>query len=68
MSIKSFSIHLLLFSILSTPPYSFSQNADAEKRQAQILKRFPEADLDKDGKLSRAEFQKLKEKRDSNTG
>ena len=66
MSIKTFSIPLLLFSILSIlsiSPCSFSQNADAEKRQAQILKRFPEADLDKDGKLSREEFQKLKEKR-----
>jgi len=60
MSLKTFAFVWLLISI---PPSSFAQNADAEKRQAQILKRFPEADLDKDGKISREEFKKLQVKR-----
>lgn len=51
---------LLLFSL---QPGMFAQDANADERLERMLKRFPEADLDKDGKLSRDEFQKLKEQR-----
>jgi len=60
MSLKTLAAILLLTSLV---PCSSAQNSDAEKRRAQLLKRFPDADLDKDGKLSRDEFKKLKEKR-----
>lgn len=60
MSLKTLPMALLLASIL---PASYAQNADAEKRMAQILKRFPDADLDKNGKLNQEEFKKLQEKR-----
>ena len=60
MSIKTLPVILLLFSL---QPGLHAQNADADERLKRMLKRFPEADLDKDGKLSRDELQKLKEKR-----
>lgn len=60
MSLKtSLFIFLLIFVI----PATYAQNEDADKRMMQILKRFPDADLDKDGKISREEFKKLQEKR-----
>jgi len=40
-----------------------AQDANVDERLERMLKRFPEADLDKDGKLSREEFQKLRERR-----
>lgn len=49
--------------LLSPQPYLFAQSADVDERMQRMLKRFPAADLDKDGKLSRDEIQKFKEKR-----
>lgn len=49
--------------LVSFQPCSIAQDAKGEERLNRLLKRFPESDLNKDGKLSRDELRKLKEKR-----
>ncbi|MFK5922314.1 MAG: alpha/beta hydrolase [Verrucomicrobiota bacterium] len=51
---------LLLFALL---PAAYAQNQGGDERLRQVLKRFPEADLNKDGKLEREELEQYKKKR-----
>ncbi|NOX98483.1 MAG: alpha/beta hydrolase [Verrucomicrobia bacterium] len=44
-------------------PASYAQNPEADERSTRMLKRFPEADLNKDGKLTQEEFRKFREER-----
>jgi acetyl esterase/lipase len=60
-----------LFAILALALTTPISNAQAQQRSeeqlAQILKRFPEADTDKDGKLTTEEFQQFRESMQGNT-
>ena len=61
---------ILLFVILAllvTAPFSNTQAQQrSEEQLAQILKRFPEADTDKNGKLTTEEFEQFRESRQGN--
>ena len=53
--------------MLATAPFSNAQSQQpSEEQLARILKRFPEADTDKDGKLSTEEIQKFSQSRQRN--
>ena len=58
--IKTLPVILLL---ICFQPCSFAQDAEADERLKRMLKRFPESDLNKDGKLTRDEIKKFQEKR-----
>ena len=59
-----------LFAILAlalTAPFSNAQaQQPSEEQLAQMLKRFPEADTDKDGKLIAEEFQQFRQSMQGN--
>ena len=53
-------LSFVLLTLLVTAPFTNAQSQQpSEKQLAQILKRFPEADKDKDGKLSTEEVQQF---------
>ncbi len=56
------SILLLGFILLSVAFSHFALGQDRQQMQKRIIKRFPQADLDGDGKLSAAEFDALSKK------
>ena len=62
---------LLLFvilALLATAPFTNAQaRQPSEEQLAQALKRFPEADKDKDGKLTTEEIQQFRKSRQRNT-
>ncbi len=58
--IKTLSVIPLMVFFVSA---SYAQNPEADERSKRMLKRFPDADLNKDGKLTREEFQKYREER-----
>ncbi len=62
---------ILLFAILALAAAAPFSNAQAqqpsESRLAQILKRFPEADTNKDGKLTKEEAQQFRQSKQRNT-
>ena len=61
---------ILLFAILAllaTAPFSNAQTQEpSEEQRAQTLKRFPEADVNKDGKLTTEEIQQFRQSRQRN--
>lgn len=60
MSIRPCLIAVLLISVVS---YSLAQEQSVEERLKRALKRFPEADANKDGKLTRDELRQFNQKR-----
>ncbi len=57
----------VILTLLATAPFSNAQaQQPSEEQLARILKRFPEADTDKDGKLSTEEIQQFSQSRQRN--
>ena len=53
----------VILALLATAPFSNAQaQQPSEEQLARILKRFPEADTDKDGKLSTEEIEAVRQK------
>ena len=58
----------VILALLATAPFSNAQaQQPSEEQLAKILKRFPEADTDKDGKLTTEEIQQFRQSRQRNT-
>ncbi len=58
----------VILALLATAPFSSAQAQQlSEEQLSRILKRFPEADTDKDGKLSTEEIQQFSQSRQRNT-
>ncbi|WNC72791.1 prolyl oligopeptidase family serine peptidase [Thalassotalea psychrophila] len=58
----------VILALLATAPFSNAQaQQPSEEKLAQILKRFPDADTNKDGKLDTKELQQLRQSRKRNT-
>ena len=54
---------ILVLALATTAPFSNAQaQQPSESRLAELLKRFPEADTDKDGKLSTEEIEAVRQK------
>ena len=57
----------VILALLATSPVTNAQTQQRSDQQlAQMLKRFPEADTDKDGKLTTEEFQQFRQSRQGN--
>lgn len=58
---------LAILVLLATAPFSNAQTQEpSEEQRAQTLKRFPEADVNKDGKLTTEEIQQFRQSRQRN--
>ncbi len=57
----------VILALLATAPFSNAQaQQPSEEQLAKILERFPEADTDKDGKLTTEEIQQFRQSRQGN--
>lgn len=59
----SFNTLWVIFLLGGLQLNSFAQNTQVDERSKRMLIRFPEADLNKDGKLTREEFKEFRERR-----
>ena len=58
----------VILALLATAPFSSAQaQRPSEEQLAKMLKRFPEADTDKDGKLTKEEIQQFSQSRQRKT-
>jgi hypothetical protein len=66
---KQHSIHLfVILALLATAPFTNAQSRQpSEEQLAKALKRYPEADTNKDGKLTIEEIQQYRQSRQKNT-
>ncbi len=63
-----FNTLLVILLLIAIRPASYAQNQEVDERLRQVLKKFPEADLNKDGKLEREELEQYKKMRQGSRG